>query len=143
MLDYKKDARKRVAWKIDGYYIDSCNCDWGCPCQFMARPTHGGCEGMGGVLVRKGNYGQSVSLDNLLVAFVFSYPAAIHEGHGKASYYIDERADEDQFQALSKIVSGDAIQSSIYFPRASWLCSPSCRCAHTLRPSFENFPSGY
>ena len=32
----------------------------------------------------------------------------MHEGHGKASYYIDSRADERQFEALSKIITGRA-----------------------------------
>ncbi|CAN5396329.1 hypothetical protein BH18THE2_BH18THE2_38180 [soil metagenome] len=32
----------------------------------------------------------------------------IHEGHGKASFYIDNRADEKQFEALSNIITGRA-----------------------------------
>ena len=31
-----------------------------------------------------------------------------HEGHGKASFYIDNRADEKQFSALSNIITGRA-----------------------------------
>lgn len=89
------------------YYLDACNCDWGCPCQFNAKPTHGYCEGVSGIQVIKGNYGR-VKLDKLNIAFIGSWPGAIHEGHGKASFYIDERADDDQFEALSKIITGEA-----------------------------------
>jgi hypothetical protein len=96
---------EKIPWRIEGFHIDSCNCDWGCPCQFMARPTHGNCEGGSAVLITKGNYGHT-SLDKLSVAAFFSYPGAIHEGHGKSATYIDERAGEAQFQALSKIMSG-------------------------------------
>ncbi len=37
-----------------------------------------------------------------------SYPGAVHEGHGRASFYIDDRATDEQFEALSKIITGEA-----------------------------------
>lgn len=40
--------------------------------------------------------------------FVTSWPGAIHKGHGKASVYIEDRASFEQFDALSKIVTGQA-----------------------------------
>lgn len=98
---------KRPKWQIQAYYIDSCNCDWGCPCQFNARPTYGKCEGIGGIHVIKGTYG-SVRLDRLNMAFIGYWPGPIHEGHGRASFYIDERASDEQFDALSKIITGNA-----------------------------------
>lgn len=97
----------KTKWQIRAYYLDSCNCDWGCPCQFNARPTHDKCEGVMGFHVIKGNYGR-VSLNRLNMALLGSWPGPLHEGHGKASYYIDERADDDQFDALSKIITGKA-----------------------------------
>ncbi len=33
-------------WRIRGSIIGSCNCDWGCPCNFDARPSQGRCEGV-------------------------------------------------------------------------------------------------
>lgn len=89
------------------YYLDSCNCDWGCPCQFNAKPTHDYCEGVSGIHILKGNYGNS-RLDGLNMAWIAHWPGPIHEGHGKASFYIDDRADEVQFEALSKIITGEA-----------------------------------
>lgn len=101
------EKSERVPWKIDAWYIDSCNCDWGCPCKFLAKPTHGNCDGASGFLITRGNYGHT-NLDNLSGALILSYPGAVHEGHGKESFYIDERADEDQFEALSNIMTGVA-----------------------------------
>jgi hypothetical protein len=101
------DTEKKPRWKIDAHYIDSCNCDWGCPCQFLARPTHGNCEGLGGILIKNGIYG-TTPLDGLAAALILSYPEAVHKGHGRASYYVDDRASEEQFQALSKILIGTA-----------------------------------
>lgn len=89
------------------YYLDACNCNWGCPCQFNAKPTYGNCEGVSGIHVIKGNYGD-IKFEKLNAVFIGSWPGPIHEGHGKASFYIDERASDDQFEALSKIITGEA-----------------------------------
>ena len=40
----------------------------------------------------------------------------IHEGHGKASIYIDNRASEEQFDRLSKIITGRAKGSAFDIP---------------------------
>ena len=34
----------KISWSISGEEIASCNCAWGCPCQFNALPTTGRCE---------------------------------------------------------------------------------------------------
>ncbi|HKS59737.1 MAG TPA: DUF1326 domain-containing protein [Thermoplasmata archaeon] len=99
--------RSHVPWKLRGLYLDSCNCDWGCPCQFNARPTHGNCEGLTVVHVDTGHYG-SVSLDGLNFAAAYAFPGAVHEGNGRGAFYIDGRSTEGQFEALSKIVTGEA-----------------------------------
>ena len=31
----------RIDWRICALEINTCNCAWGCPCQFNARPTRG------------------------------------------------------------------------------------------------------
>ena len=99
--------KPKAKWQMRVYYLDACNCDWGCPCQFNAKPTYGNCEGVSGIHIIKGNYG-SVRFENLNMVFIGSWPGAIHEGSGKASFYIDDRADDYQFGALSKIITGEA-----------------------------------
>jgi hypothetical protein len=104
-------SKKRTTttkWKMHAYFLDACNCNWGCPCQFNANPTHGNCEGVSGYHIVSGIYGSDVRLDGLNMALIASWPGPIHEGHGKASYYIDNRADEKQFEALSNIITGKA-----------------------------------
>ena len=100
--------QKKPTWKVHAYFLDACNCDWGCPCQFNAKPTHGNCEGVAGYHIVTGSYGTNVKLDGLNMALIASWPGPIHEGHGKASFYIDNRADEKQFEALSNIITGRA-----------------------------------
>ena len=100
--------QKKPTWKVHAYFLDACNCDWGCPCQFNAKPTHGNCEGVAGYHVVTGSHGTNIKLDGLNMALIASWPGPIHEGHGKASFYLDNRADERQFEALSNIITGRA-----------------------------------
>ena len=107
-MNPKALQQKKPSWKVHAYFLDACNCDWGCPCQFNAKPTHGNCEGVAGYHIITGSYGTEVKLDGLNMALIASWPGPLHEGGGKASYYIDNRADERQFEALSNIITGRA-----------------------------------
>ena len=106
----KRTTATRTKWQIHAYFLDACNCDWGCPCQFNAKPTHGNCEGVAGYHILNGNYENvnRVKLDGFNMALIASWPGPIHEGHGKASYYIDNRTNEEQFETLSNIITGKA-----------------------------------
>lgn len=94
-----------TAWEIQGRELINCNCDYGCPCQFNALPTHGHCRAMGAIAVDKGHHGD-VRLDGLVVAVVFDWPGPIHEGKGKCQPIVDARASGPQREALLKIMSG-------------------------------------
>lgn len=97
----------RTQWKIEAEYLQACNCDYGCPCEFSAPPTLGYCEGMGAWQIAKGNFGD-VNLDGLGVGFAARWPKAIHEGNGTACLFFDERANPRQRDALLTICSGQA-----------------------------------
>ena len=84
----------------------ACNCDYGCPCNYNARPTTGKCEGGWMWIVDHGAYG-GVQLDGLALCVFANWPGAIHEGNGVAVALIDENADEEQRAALTKLVRGE------------------------------------
>jgi hypothetical protein len=94
-----------VDWSIKGPEISACNCEWGCPCQFNALPSHGNCRAAVGVRIDEGHFGD-VRLDGLKFVGMFAWPKAIHEGHGEGVAVIDERATPAQRDALLKILSG-------------------------------------
>lgn len=94
-------------WHINGDFVLACNCDFGCPCNFNARPTMGFCQGAVGFEVADGAYGD-VRLNGQKAAVAVKWPGAIHEGNGVAAIYIDEGAPAAQRDALWKIVSGEA-----------------------------------
>lgn len=95
----------RAKWNIDFEYIQSCNCDYGCPCNFNGYPTHGHCEALVGYRVRKGSLA-GTNLDGAKFALGLWWPKAIHEGNGTARIYIDPAATPAQKKAIEEIASG-------------------------------------
>jgi len=92
-------------WQIAGKVLVACNCDWGCPCNFNARPTTGKCEGGWTWQIERGTYGD-VRLDGLCLSVYANWPGAIHEGNGEALLLIDERADASQRSAIETLLGG-------------------------------------
>jgi hypothetical protein len=95
-----------AAWKLNGDVLIACNCDWGCPCNFNARPSRGHCEG-GWIWVIQQGHVDNVRLDGLGAALFADWPAAIHEGGGRAVCYVDDRADGAQRSALASVLQGE------------------------------------
>ena len=93
-------------WRLEGEWIKNCNCAFGCPCDFNARPTQGHCEGLAGMRIVKGHYKQT-KLDGLCFAMTVHFPGALHEGNGEAQPIIDEKATPEQREALGAILSGE------------------------------------
>lgn len=92
-------------WTLKGSVLVACNCDWGCPCNFNARPTKGKCEGGWTWHVDRGRYAD-VPLDGLNFSVYVNWPGAIHEGNGEALILVDERADARQRAAIEALVGG-------------------------------------
>jgi hypothetical protein len=98
---------EKTKWSFEADFLQACNCDYGCPCEFSAPPTRGSCEGIGAWRIKKGSFG-NVSLDGLALGFAARWPKAIHEGNGTACTFVDEKANAEQRAALLTIASGQA-----------------------------------
>lgn len=98
-------TQSNVDWRMEGKYIKNCSCDPGCPCDFNAEPTHHYCEGMAGMQITKGNFGD-VSLDGLKWAATYHWPGPLHEGNGTMQPYVDANASPEQRDAILTILSG-------------------------------------
>ena len=95
-----------IKWEIKGREFGNCNCDYGCPCQFNALPTHGHCRGLAVFDIERGFHG-STWLDGLRAAAIFRWPGPIHEGKGEGVQIIDRRATPAQREALLRIFQGE------------------------------------
>ncbi len=67
-------------WRMNGPYFKSCNCEPGCPCDFLSPPTYQECEGVLGMRVDEGEF-DGVSLDGIKWAVAYHWPGPLHEGH--------------------------------------------------------------
>lgn len=92
-------------WRLEGEWLKNCNCAYGCPCDFNARPTQGSCKGFLGMRIRKGHF-EKTNLDGLSFFALVSFPGALHEGNGQLQPIVEERATAEQREALFSIMSG-------------------------------------
>lgn len=100
------NANDQTPWRLTGQHAGSCNCDWACPCQFNALPTHDYCEALLAWEIDQGNFGD-VSLDGVRFGFAVHWPGAIHEGNGVAQPMVGEGASDEQRDAILAITSGE------------------------------------
>jgi hypothetical protein len=109
-------------WIIEGDYFDGCNCKSICPCIFALDPTEGDCKGLAAWHIEKGHFtnwtnndrnsnssDNSINLANLNVVISVRAPGNMLTGSKwKIALYLDEKANNDQKEALTKIFTGQA-----------------------------------
>jgi hypothetical protein len=94
-------------WNMKADYVETCNCDYGCPCNLSGFPTFGNCRALLLFHIRSGSYGNT-KLDGVDFILAQSWPKAIHEGNGTVLLLITNKANEEQRKAIIQIVSGQA-----------------------------------
>jgi len=99
-------------WSLVGDYFENCNCDIVCPClvstkAMMAEPTQGFCDVVMVFHIDEGKYGE-IPLDGLNVAVAAHTPGPMAEGDWILAVYVDDRATDEQTEALRAIFSGEA-----------------------------------
>ena len=92
-------------WEFKGRELVNCSCDYGCNCQFDGLPDKGHCYAVAGIQIDEGHY-RETRLDGLRIAAIFKWPGPIHEGHGEALAFLEDRASDEQRDALLRIMTG-------------------------------------
>src|SRR5438128_5645080 len=98
------------AWSVSGEYFETCSCDYVCACiltNMAAKPTKGACHFAMAFQIQRGRFG-NVTLDGLGFAVVGMTPGVMAEGNWKVGVVIDERASQEQTDAITGIASGQA-----------------------------------
>ena len=95
-----------TSWRMVGDEVGSCNCDWGCPCQFDALPTHGNCMAMIAYEVTRGKLRRHAPRRACASPSWSRGPGPIHEGGGTRQTIIDESASPEQREAIEALVLG-------------------------------------
>jgi hypothetical protein len=97
-------------WAMRGEYVESCNCDYLCPCIYtnpQGPATHDHCTAALVFRIDTGNFGDA-ELDGLKFALVLRSGKVMADGNWIFAGIVDERANDAQRQALAAIVSGEA-----------------------------------
>ena len=98
------------AWNISGQYVETCNCDFVCPCilgQMAVRPSNGSCTFAMAMQIERGTFGD-VSLSGLAFIVLGMTPEEMGKGNWSVGLVIDERATAAQRDAITAIASGAA-----------------------------------
>jgi hypothetical protein len=97
------------SWRLKGDWFDVCRCRVPCACTFAQAPDEGQCDGILAWHINQGNYGDT-NLDGLNVVALGTFEGNIWAGEAKPKmgFFIDERADDSQREALQVIFGGDA-----------------------------------
>ena len=66
-----------VKWHLKADFLETCSCDFGCPCNFEAPPTKGYCAYVAAWHIHEGYYGD-VRMDGLTAASAGRFPQAMH-----------------------------------------------------------------
>ncbi len=97
-------------WSLRGEYMESCNCDYLCPCIYtnpQAPVTYDHCTALMVFRIDEGRSG-TVRLDGLKFALVIRSGKVMSDGNWIFGAVVDEAADPAQRQALSAIAGGEA-----------------------------------
>jgi hypothetical protein len=98
------------SWTLRGEYMESCNCEYLCPCVYtnpQGPATYDNCTAVMVFRIDEGRSG-ATRLDGTKFALVIRSGKVMADGNWIFGGIVDERADEAQRQALAAIVGGEA-----------------------------------
>jgi hypothetical protein len=99
-----------TSWQLSGEYMESCDCDYLCPCIYtnpQAGATNDNCHAVMVFRVDKGQSG-GVDLGGLCFALVIRSGKVMADGNWVFAGVVDAKANDAQRKALEAIVSGQA-----------------------------------
>lgn len=97
-------------WALRGEYMESCNCDYLCPCIYtnpQGPVTYDHCTAVMVFRIDEGNFGET-RLDGLKFALVIRSGKVMADGNWVFAGVVDAAADAGQRRALAAIVGGEA-----------------------------------
>ena len=96
-----------MAWKLRGTYVETCSCDFFCPCNFNLAngADYDRCRVTFVFNVTDGDV-EGTDVSGLTVAAVADTPKVMSEGNWRLGMFIDAAASDEQAQALGAVFSG-------------------------------------
>jgi hypothetical protein len=97
-----------MAWKLEGTYVEHCNCDWVCPCtvtSFASPATGDRCHVILNYHVRNGQV-DGTDVSGRSVSLVVDSPKKMLDGGWRVGLIIDDKATKDQADKLTGVFAG-------------------------------------
>jgi len=97
-----------MAWRLEGTYIENCNCEVVCPCAasaFAAPATYDRCNVVLAWHIDSGEV-DGTDVSDLTVVLVVDSPRQMSEGNWRVGMFMDDRASDEQAEKLGGIFSG-------------------------------------
>ena len=97
-----------MAWHVTGTYFENCSCDSVCPCttSVLTRPADTErCRVVLAFHVEEGDV-DGVDVSGLSLAMLADTPQLMLEGNWRVGLFLDERASQEQADALAGVFSG-------------------------------------
>jgi hypothetical protein len=96
-----------MAWNLKGTYIETCSCEFMCPCNFSF--AHGAdydrCRVALVFNVTDGDV-EGTGVGGLVVAIIADTPKVMTEGNWRLGIFIDDKASDEQVEKLVRVFSG-------------------------------------
>ena len=96
-----------MSWSLRGSYVETCSCELMCPCNLSMDhgATYDFCRVTLVFNIREGRIGGS-DIAGRKVALIADTPKVMTEGNWRLGVFIDDQADDEQFDSLVKVFSG-------------------------------------
>lgn len=92
-------------YQFQGTLLEACNCDVLCPCWIGEDPDNGTCSSVVAYHLERGTI-KGVDVSGLTLANVVFIPGNVLAGNWKAQLFVDDRASDEQLDAIVAAFSG-------------------------------------
>ena len=96
-----------MSWNVKGSYAETCSCELMCPCNlsFDHGATYDYCRATLAFSIREGEV-EGTDVRGRRVVAIIDTPKVMTDGNWRLGMFVDDQADDDQFDKLVKVFGG-------------------------------------
>jgi hypothetical protein len=98
-------AATSQGYQLEGTLLEVCSCETLCPCWIGEDPDYGTCEAVVAYNLTTGSI-RGIDVSGLTFVNVAHIPGNILEGNIRSAFYVDDRASQEQMDALVEAFTG-------------------------------------
>src|SRR2546426_1883082 len=99
-------AKNGGGYELEGSLLEVCTCDVLCPCWIGEDPDNGDCQSVVAYHFDHGTI-RGVDVSGLSATSVVYIPGNVLAGNWKQVLFIDDKADDEQFEAIVAMITGE------------------------------------